>query len=466
MNSQAKMTPYPEYKATNLPWLPQIPVHWVLVKIRELFTERNQKVSDKEYAPLSVSKGGVVPQISTVAKTDNGDNRKLVKVGDFVINSRSDRKGSSGISAYDGSVSLINLVLKPRNDYNRGYLHYLLKSIPFIEEYYKNGRGIVADLWTTRYSEMKTISIPTPTAAEQEQIVRYLDSMTAKINKLIRAKKKQIALLQEQKQAIINQAVTKGLNPNAEMKDSGIDWLGQIPAHWEVKHLGHFSSLQNGLSASADYFGSGYPFLNYGDVYSNYEIKEPLSGLANSTVKEQERYSIQNGDVFFTRTSETIDEIAFSSVCLKSIPHATFSGFLIRVRPNKGIILPLFSKYYFRNTVLRNYFVKEMNLVTRASLSQQLLRALPVVLPSLKEQEDIAQFLERKNKCFDTAITIIENEIAVISEYKNSLIASVVTGQVDVRNIQVEDFDPADLISETDDDPAEDDDQPQEESEE
>ena len=231
------MTPYPEYKATNLPWLPQIPAHWELVKIRELFTERNQKVSDKEYAPLSVSKGGVVPQISTVAKTDNGDNRKLVKVGDFVINSRSDRKGSSGISAYDGSVSLINLVLKPRNDYNRSYLHYLLKSIPFIEEYYKNGRGIVADLWTTRYSEMKTVSIPTPTAAEQEQIVRYLDSMTAKINKLIRAKKKQIALLQEQKQAIINQAVTKGLNPNAEMKDSGIDWLGQIPAHWDVKPL-------------------------------------------------------------------------------------------------------------------------------------------------------------------------------------------------------------------------------------
>ena len=104
------MTPYPEYKATSLPWLPQIPAHWELVKIRELFTERNQKVSDKEYAPLSVSKGGVVPQISTVAKTDNGENRKLVKVGDFVINSRSDRKGSSGISAYDGSCLTINRV--------------------------------------------------------------------------------------------------------------------------------------------------------------------------------------------------------------------------------------------------------------------------------------------------------------------------------------------------------------------
>ena len=293
------MTPYPEYKATNLPWLPQIPAHWVLVKIRELFTERNQKVSDKEYAPLSVSKDGVVPQISTVAKTDNGDNRKLVKVGDFVINSRSDRKGSSGISAYDGSVSLINLVLKPRNDYNRGYLHYLLKSIPFIEEYYRNGRGIVADLWTTRYSEMKTISIPTPTAAEQEQIVRYLDSMTAKINKLIRAKKKQIALLQEQKQAIINQAVTKGLNLNAEMKDSGIDWLGQIPAHWVLNKVGHFykSVLGKMLATAPTTPNDTYEkYLCAKDVHFNGVDLSDLKQMWFSP-EEKRKYLLEPGDL-------------------------------------------------------------------------------------------------------------------------------------------------------------------------
>ena len=163
------MKPYPEYKPTGLAWLPEIPKHWKSAKLRELFTERIQKASDKEFAPLSVSKGGIVPQIATVAKTDNGDNRKRVKVGDFVINSRSDRKGSSGISAYDGSVSLINIVLNPRAKENGRFLHYLLKSIPFTEEYYRNGRGIVADLWTTRYSEMKTISVPVPPADEQAQ---------------------------------------------------------------------------------------------------------------------------------------------------------------------------------------------------------------------------------------------------------------------------------------------------------
>ena len=429
------MTPYPEYKATKLPWLPQIPAHWELVKIRELFTERNQKVSDKEYAPLSVSKGGVVPQISTVAKTDNGDNRKLVKVGDFVINSRSDRKGSSGISAYDGSVSLINLVLKPRNDYNRGYLHYLLKSIPFIEEYYKNGHGIVADLWTTRYSEMKTISIPTPTAAEQEQIVRYLDSTTSEINKLIRAKKKQIALLQEQKQAIINQAVTKGLNPNAEMKDSGIDWLGQIPAHWEVKKAKYCVNINHGsdpvTEGNVPVYGSGA-----GSFKTCGEFKEGPAVLVG-------------------RKGATLH-----------IPHYITGKYwnvdtAFDVKAKKNFFLHF---YYFLATCFDYHFYISQTTLPSMTQTDYLNMKLPV--PPQKEQYDIIQFLVMQDEKFDNLIAEIKNIINSLFEYKNSLIACVVTGQVDVRNIQVEDFDPADLISETDDDPAEDDDQPQEESEE
>ena len=318
------MTPYPEYKATNLPWLPQIPAHWNLVKIRELFTERNQKVSDKDYAPLSVSKGGVVPQISTVAKTDNGDNRKLVKVGDFVINSRSDRKGSSGISAYDGSVSLINLVLKPRNDYNRGYLHYLLKSIPFIEEYYKNGRGIVADLWTTRYSEMKTISIPTPSADEQEQIVRYLDSMTAKINKLIRAKKKQIALLQEQKQNIISTAMT--YNPKSSM------------SIWKKMRLKHTTNvpLQYGANAVGIPFDENeIRYIRITDIDAHGNLKDTdKQSLPQDIGKE---YDLKDGDILFARCGGTVGKTYLyrsdDGICC-------YAGYLIRYRPNKEIVLP------------------------------------------------------------------------------------------------------------------------------
>jgi type I restriction enzyme, S subunit len=230
---------YGEYKEINTFWLHSIPINWVSAKIGELFEERKVKVSDKKYAPLTVGKMGVVPQLSTVSKSNDSDNRKLVKSGDYVINSRSDRKGSSGLSSLDGSVSLINIVLTPKEG-NGKYFHYLLRSYYWIEEYYRNGRGIVADLWTTRFSEMKSIVLPIPPRPEQDQIVRYLDWKVSKINKFINTKKKQIELLKERKQAIINQAVTKGLDMKVLMKDSSIEWLGKIPAHWnniKIKHI-------------------------------------------------------------------------------------------------------------------------------------------------------------------------------------------------------------------------------------
>ena len=138
-------------------WLGSIPEHWECKKIGSLFSERKTKVSDADYPPLSVTKLGIVPQLANAAKSDSGDNRKLVCSGDFVINSRSDRKGSCGVSELAGSVSLINIVLTPRNSWDNKYVHYLMRSQPFSEEYYHYGRGIVADLWTTGYSEMKNI---------------------------------------------------------------------------------------------------------------------------------------------------------------------------------------------------------------------------------------------------------------------------------------------------------------------
>ena len=139
------MQKYADYTPAQAAWLDELPSHWQCTKIGALFSERKSKVSDKDYAPLSVARIGVVPQLATAVKTDAGDNRKLVCAGDFVINSRSDRKGSCGVAKLDGSVSLINIVLTPRNGLSERYVHYLLRSQPFSEEYYRNGRGIVAD---------------------------------------------------------------------------------------------------------------------------------------------------------------------------------------------------------------------------------------------------------------------------------------------------------------------------------
>ena len=161
------MERYENYKDSGEQWLGQVPSHWEIKRLGSYFIERRVGVSDKDYERLSVTKFGVFPQWENVAKTNDGDNRKLVKAGDFVINSRSDRRGSSGVSDRDGSVSLINIVLKPRQNIYGRFCNYLLKSHAFIEEYYRNGRGIVADLWTTRYDEMKLIKLALPPIEEQ-----------------------------------------------------------------------------------------------------------------------------------------------------------------------------------------------------------------------------------------------------------------------------------------------------------
>ena len=148
-----------DFKESNQDWIREIPFNWELKKIKELFIERNERVDDVSFPPLSVTMGGVIEQMENVSKSDDNENRKMVLKDDFVINSRSDRKGSSGISPRDGSVSLINNVLKPKN-INLNFSEYLFKSYYFKEEYFRNGKGIHLDLWSTKYDLMKQIVIP------------------------------------------------------------------------------------------------------------------------------------------------------------------------------------------------------------------------------------------------------------------------------------------------------------------
>lgn len=207
--------PNAKRKQSGVNWLGEIPEHWEVSKLRRHFIPRIQKVSDKDFAPLSVTKDGILPQLDTACKTDNGENRKLVRKGDYVVNSRSDRKGSGGISPFDGSVSLINIVIYPI-DGEQEYYHYLFRCNNFVEEFYRNGRGIVADLWTTRYQEMKNIEIPIPPLSEQRAIVSYIEAKTASINKLIDAYEQQVERVKEYKQRLISDAVTGKMNVTDE----------------------------------------------------------------------------------------------------------------------------------------------------------------------------------------------------------------------------------------------------------
>ena len=195
-------------RPSGLRWMPYIPAHWKIGRVRDFFEYRNEKVSETDFPPLSVTKNGVVPQMDNVAKSlAEGETRKKVCKDDFVVNSRSDRKGSCGTSPLDGSVSLIYIVLKPK-DILPNFVNYYFHSNDWIEEFYRNGKGIVADLWTTNYVTMRNIEIATPPIQEQHEIVAYLNDKCNKIDAIIKKTESKIELLKELKRSLINEVVT------------------------------------------------------------------------------------------------------------------------------------------------------------------------------------------------------------------------------------------------------------------
>ena len=275
-------------------------------------------------------------------------------------------------------------------------------------------------------------SVPLPPLSEQKRIATYLFQKISEADIMLDDTLSSITGYKKLRQAVITQAVTKGVRDKREMKDSGVDYIGQIPAKWVLGKLRNVGDTQNGISKSSEFFGKGFPFVSYSDVYKNYSLPFAVSGLVESTPEEQERYSVKEGDIFFTRTSETIEEVGFSCVCEKDIPNATFAGFLIRVRPFSDKLHTPYAKYYFRSSHLRFYLVKEMNLVTRASLGQSLLKSMPVLLPPLEEQKEIANYLDAKCAEIDRLIAKKEQLVKELESYKKSLIYEVVTGKREV----------------------------------
>ncbi|MCL2321195.1 MAG: restriction endonuclease subunit S [Oscillospiraceae bacterium] len=416
-------------------WFGELPKRWKMQKISELFSERKTKVSDIDFTPLSVSKAGIVPQIATVAKSNAGDDRKLVLKGDFVINSRSDRRGSSGVSKYDGSVSLINIVLKPRTDINGKYYHYLLRSHYFIEEYYRNGRGIVADLWTTRYSEMRNIYIPLPPREEQDQIVRFLDSKVSQINKLINAKRKKIALLQEQKLAMINQIVTRGLNLNASMKYSGIMWLGDIPVKWHIRSFSKIAKVCSNLVKPQDNL----------DMYqvSPASIEKHTGRLLSySTVKEtgiiSDNHRFYKGQILYSKIRPMLNKVTI----------APFDGLCSAdMYPIETKLQTKYLMYFMLSSTFLSQLTMTGNRVKMPKINQEELSCILIFCPPDEEQTRIVTYLETKSFSFNKLFDSIKNEINHIIEYRTRLISDVVTGKVNIHCVKVPDYETVEDIA-------------------
>lgn len=436
------MKRYEDYKPTGAEWIPSIPASWDIQKIGTLFAQRKEKVSDNDFAPISVTKNGILPQLAKAAKTDDGDNRKKVCVGDFVINSRSDRKGSCGVSDLEGSVSLINIVLQPRDQLSGRYAHYLLRNHLFSEEYYRNGRGIVADLWTTRYSEMKTILLPVPPREEQDQIVRYLDWQVSKINRLIAAKRKEIALLKEQKQRKTTEVIVHGLKPNVPHKDTGIAWIGSIPAHWHCVALKRCATVKSGITLGKQYpVGTNLvsvPYLRVANVQDGFVNIETVTNL-NVTPEEAAQYRLPRGCVLMTEGGDR-DKLGRGCVWNGEIENCIHQNHIFAVTVNDKLLLNKWLEYVSACDIGRVYFdVTAIKTTNLACTNASKVMAFPIPLPPRDEQECIINELNRITSRFNDARESLEKQIEYLQELRTRLISDVVTGQVDVRDIKVPD---------------------------
>lgn len=420
------MERYSEYKDSGVKWLGEIPSHWEVKRLGSFFFERKEKVSDKDYAPLSVTKQGIFPQLENVAKTNDGDNRKLVKEGDFVINSRSDRKGSSGVSGLDGSVSLINIVLQPRKVLFGPFCNYLLKSYGFIEENYRNGRGIVADLWTTRYDEMKMIKVAMPSFEEQKNISSYLDVATSKIDKAIAMQQKMIDLQNERKQIIIQNAVTKGLDENVEMKDSGVEWIGMIPKHWEILKLKRCASIKTGTTPPTNerkYFDGGrISWFTPGDL-NDLHLKFASKTITQKAIDDKVGRLFPAKTIYFVGIGATVAKVSACDFAASSNQQIN------------AIICNESLDYIFATYVLKSEqeFIRNMaNYVTLPIINQSDTGLIDMIVPPKSEQQAIVAYLGKEMQRFDSAISNCQRQITLLQERKQIIINEVVTGKVKV----------------------------------
>lgn len=422
---------------SGIEWVGAIPQDWQLSKIGSLYTQRNEKVSDKDYQPLSVTMQGILPQLATAAKTDDGDNRKLVRVGDFAINSRSDRRGSCGISPLDGSVSLINIILTPRTAMHPGYYNWLFHTTLFADEFYKWGHGIVADLWTTRWQEMKSITVPVPEYAEQERIAAFLDAECAEIDTVLEKTRASIEEYKKLKQAIITQAVTKGIRGDRPMKDSGIEWIGDIPAEWSVVRQKHFwNTIESGVSVNA----ADKPVDNseqYGVLKTSAVSKFMFIPTEHKQVNLEEYGRVScpvRADSIIASRMNTPELVGACGYVQNNYPNLFLPDRLWQIT-FKDELSPKYAWYYLSGIRVRQY-ISSLSTGTSSSMqniSQSQYGNIFITIPSIEEQSEIAKYLDEKCNSVDALIAKKQQYLTEIENYKKSLIYEYVTGKKEVH---------------------------------
>jgi len=427
---------YKEYKTTNYDWLPQIPSHWEWIYLSQSCNEQKIKNSDnRENCVLSLSYGNIIRKkdINFGLVPKEYSNYQIVNRGNIILrltDLQNDHTSlRTGIVKEKGIITSAYTCIKPHE--NPMYLQYLLHSYDTLKVFYGIGGGVRQSIG---FKEIRNMNIPFPPRSEQDQIVRYLDWKVSMINKYINAKKKQIDLLKERKQAIINQAVTKGLEINVPMKESGIEWLGKIPEHWEVVPLRRIAKFvktggtPNGVS-NIYYSEDGTNWYTPGDFTDDIFLCRSIRKL--SILGEKEVKIFPPNSIFLIGIGGTLGKVAISKQSASC--NQQINAIVCNPHYNE-----IFLTFYLR--LIKIHIFNTAKYTTLPILNQEETKNISVLLLDVSEQRKTATYLLNIEEDYNASIHNLENQISFIQEYRTRLISDVVTGKVNVQNVKMPEF--------------------------
>jgi type I restriction enzyme S subunit len=425
------LKPYPAYRDSGVPWLGEVPAHWEVLPNRALFEEvKERDHSDEEMLSVTITRG-VIRQHALLVDSSKKDSSnldrsayKLVCPGDIAYNKMRAWQGAIGASRQRGIVSPAYVVQRPREGTDSRYLHYLLRTPAFAKEAERWSYGITSDMWSLRPEHLKMIYSCRPSLPEQSAIIRFLNHADRRVRRYIRAKQKLIKLLNEQKRTIIQRAVTRGINPNIRLKPSGVEWLGHVPEHWEV-----LLSQRIFKEEIRPHCGEPETQLSLSQVDGLIATSEMQERSLQTSTYDNWKVTIP-GDLVLNRFKAHLG--VFFSSTLRGIVSFHYGVFAPRRR--------LVSKYFellYHTVAYRTIFAGRSNGMTVGlqNLSNQNFYSARSVVPPVQEQAEIVAFAETATERLNDAIGAAEREMALLLEFRTRLIADVVTGKLDVREV-------------------------------
>ena len=435
--------PYPAYRNSGVEWLGEVPEGWEVLRSRRAFKQVRDPANLEDQQLAATQTYGVIPQRlfmeyqeqKVVLALAGTGNFKHVEIDDFVISLRSFQGGIERCH-YEGCVSPAYTVLRKQKGLAPKYFGFLLKSNAFITVLQSVTQGI-REGKTVSYEQFGGVFVPLPNMSEQQLIAAFLDRETGKIDQLIEKKQRLIDLLKEKRTALISHAVTKGLDPSAPMKDSGVEWLGEVPEGWRVKKLRYLikEPLTNGLFKKKESFGSGVKLVNVFDAYrKDFLVDIGSLECVEADRNEEKKYAVHGGDIFFVRSSLKLEGVGRSVCALTADEPMVFECHLVKAQPNQAEIKPKFMVNFLNSAYAVDRIISVANKVTMATIGQESIKSLELPVPPRPEQDEIMVFLDRETGKVDRLIDKVNAAIDTLREYRTALISAAVTGKIDVRD--------------------------------